>query len=88
MERLARMLEAVHEDPSIHIAKEFATEAWSNLAAGDANAARRSIAAACMALRFGGHDVSSISDFPQGQRTRLLPLPLDPPPPPIPRRPE
>jgi hypothetical protein len=84
---LSRLLDQASRDPSLLLAREFVTEAQESLAQGNSGAARRSLAAARLALRLGGHD-SRLGglELPTEERG-APPLSSDPPAPPIPRTP-
>jgi hypothetical protein len=86
LENLRRLLSLAEQDPSLLLAEEFLGEAQASFRAGDRSTASRSIAAAEMALRAGGHgSETAIAAELTGEPAPAAPLAIDPPAPPAPR---
>jgi hypothetical protein len=86
LENLRRLLARAERDPSLSLAQEFLGEAQASFRAGDRSTASRSIAAAEIALRVGGHaDEKEIAARLSGEPSPAAPLALDPPAPPTPK---
>jgi hypothetical protein len=85
LENLRRLLSIAQKDRSLLLAEEFLGEAQASFRAGDRSTASRSIAAAEIALRVGGHgEDAPIARELTNEPSPAPPLSIDPPAPPAP----
>ncbi len=83
LENLSRLLDHALADPSVLLAQQFYGEARGSLSSGDFPSARRALALAEMALRFGGHPAPDAPAAARGPPTSGGEGGPEPPPPPV-----